>query len=110
MKVRKQFEPIDSGTCVLISTDNAFVPEMSLPIESILAQFSFVDNVRVADMAKRGYDFADSNDDDFDVEEFDRLDLAEKDEVYNHAKKIVDRYNEIQAMKEEVVQSDDVSE
>lgn len=94
MKVAKQFVDVEPGICVLYSNEDIFVPEMSLPLESILAQFSYVDNIRMGEIAQRGYEAADTDEDNFDVEDFDRLDPAEREEVYTNAKSIVDRYQE----------------
>lgn len=92
MKVRKQFKDVERGICTLLSDENCFVPEMSLPIEDILRQFSYVDNVRLADLARNGYEHADTNESDFDVEEFDTLDLAEREQLYSDALDVVNRY------------------
>lgn len=94
MKVHKQFRDVEPGICVLFSNEDTFVPEMSLPLETILAQFSYVDNIRMGEIAQRGYEAADTDEDNFDVEDFDRLDPAEREEVYSNAKSIVDRYQE----------------
>lgn len=94
MKVCKQFIDVPDGVCVLLSDVDAFVPEMSLPIEQILQQFAYVDNVRLGDLARQGFEHADANEDDFDVENFDSLDYAERDDIYNQAKQIVEKYEE----------------
>lgn len=94
MKVAKQFVDVESGVSVLLSKEDKFVPEMSLPLETILAQFSYVDNIRMGEIAQRGYEAADTDEENFDVEDFDRLDPAEREEVYSNAKSIVERYQE----------------
>lgn len=93
MKVAKQFHPDElSGVSVLLSDEDAFVPEMSLPIEQILQQFSYVDNIRLSELSRQGFEYADADEDDFDVEDFDRLDPAEREEIYGRASAIVDAY------------------
>ena len=101
MIVRKQFEDIDIQACgtTMVSDVDNFVPEMSLPIEDILQQFSFVDNLRLKDFAEQGYQYANTDEDDFDVEEYDRLDRAEKEEIYKRAKTVIDRYEQEKALK-----------
>lgn len=89
MKVCKQFIDIPDGVCRLVSEKDCFVPEMSLPIKDILAQFAFVDNIRMADMAKRGYEVASDDDDDFETADFDQMDLAEREELYDDSVKIL---------------------
>ena len=94
MEVRKQFIHIEDGVCRLLSEEDKFVPEMSLPIKMILEQFSFIDNVRLADIARQGYAGANDDENDFDVTDFDSLDPAEREEVYNNAAAIVKAYEE----------------
>ena len=103
MNTRIQFKDVETGVCRLTSRVDAFVPEMSLPIKDILQQFSYVDNVRLVDMAKHGFEFADKNDSDFDISEFDTLDLAERDELYRKSRAIIDRYEEMKKKEAEVV-------
>ena len=94
MRVSKQFCEVDAGISRLLSNEDKFVPEMSLPIDTILNQFSYVDSVRMVDMARQGFEHANNDENDFDVEDFDRLDPAEKDEVYQNAAEIVRLYEE----------------
>lgn len=103
MKCHKQFIDVEPGICRLVSDEDRFVPEMSLPVKDILQQFAFVDQVRIADLAQQGYDFADNNEDDFDVDDFDNLDPAEKDEIYRQATEIVDRYQKHLAEMQEML-------
>lgn len=93
MKVRKQFEVISVMRSKVVSDEDMFVPEMSLPIENILQQFAFVENLRLSEYAQHGFEHADTNEDDFDIEEFDNLDLAEKHELYERASAVIDKYN-----------------
>ena len=48
----------------------------------------------MVDMARQGFEHANNDENDFDVEDFDRLDPAEKDEVYQNAAEIVRLYEE----------------
>lgn len=94
MATRKQFEPINFEECLTEVLDpvGKFVPEMSLPIKDILAQFAFVDNIRLGDLAKRGYFIGDDDDKDFDLPDFDAMDIAEKEQYYLHCSDIVSKY------------------
>lgn len=94
MSCRKQFEDLDYKEVLTPVTDHVgkFVPEMSLPIKDILNQFSYVDNIRLSEIAKQGYNIGDDNDHDFDLPEFDDLDMAERQEVYEQAKVFVSEY------------------
>lgn len=103
METKVQFKDVAVGICRLTSDEDKFVPEMSLPIKDILSQFAFIDNVRLADIAKQGYEFADDNEDDFDVENFDTLDPAEKEDLYNRAKDVIDKYNVFKEKQQEVL-------
>ena len=109
MEVRKQFVDVENGICLLLSEEDKFVPEMSLPIKTILEQFSFIDNVRLADMARQGYENANNDDDDFSVEDFDSLDPAERQEVFENAQAIVRAYQEQMARQKSDPESTDDS-
>lgn len=91
MKVLKQFIDHPEGICRLLSDEDCFVPEMSLPVKDILAQFAFVDNMRLAEYAKHGYDVANEDDEDFDVLDPDSLDLAEREELYDESKEVLNQ-------------------
>lgn len=96
MKTRVQFLDVAEGISRLRSDEDCFVPEMSLPIKDILQQFAYIDNIRLADIAKQGYEHANNDDSDFDVEDFDRLDPAEKEELFNRASEVISKYEEFQ--------------
>lgn len=91
MKVCKQFVDIPDGVCRLVSEEDCFVPEMSMPIKDILSQFAYIDNIRLGDMAKRGYDVASDDDDDFETADFDQMDIAEREELYDDSVKVVNQ-------------------
>lgn len=101
MIVKIQFKDVEPGVCKLVSDVDKFQPEMSLPIEQILLQYSYIDNIRMAEMARQGYEYANKNDEDFDVEDFDTLDPAEKEEIYSRASDIVNRYRAQMARQKE---------
>lgn len=95
MKVCKQFVDISEGVCRLVSEEDCFVPEMSLPIKEILSQFAYIDNIRLGDMAKRGYDVASDDDDDFETADFDQMDIAEREELYDDSVKVVNQAKQL---------------
>lgn len=108
MKPRKQFENLDPEECIThLDTDtDMFVPEMSMPVEQILAQFAFVDGVRLQDMMKRGYSEVD-DDSVFDYPDFDSLDIAEKEALYHDSKEFIHKY---ESMKQQASQAEKSSE
>lgn len=85
----------DAYTEMDYQTDE-FVPEMSLGIKEILAQFAYVDNMRLVDLMKQGYTAPD-DDDDFDLPDFDSLDIAQKQEYYEHSKEFIKKFEDEQA-------------
>jgi len=94
MRVSKQFFDVDKGVTPLLSDEDMFVPEMSLPIEQIMAQFSFVDNMRLSQYARQGFENATTDDDDFNTVDIDQMDLAEREEVLDDANKLVKAYQD----------------
>lgn len=110
MNTRIQFKDVETGVSRLKSRVDSFVPEMSLPIKDILQQFAYVDNVRLVDMAKRGFEFANDNEKDFDIAEFDTLDLAERDELYRQSRAIIDRYEEMKRQEAAVLEEKPVTD
>ena len=92
--IRKAFDFISEEETLTHVNDpvGKFVPELSLPINAILQQFAYVDQVRLLDLAKQGYHIGNDDDTDFEVPDFDSMDIAEKQEYYEHCQDIVERY------------------
>lgn len=93
---RKQFDvmPVEESFTHVNDPIGKFVPELSLPLGQILQQFAYVDQVRLMDLAKMGYNIGNDDDDDFDIPDFDSMDIAEKQEYYEHCQDVVKRYQE----------------
>lgn len=97
IKVKIAFEPrpLEEAMTIVDQSEDKFVPEMSMDVKTILSQFAFVDNVRLQDIMKNGY-IAGDDDDDFELPDFDLLDIAEKQAYYEHSKEFIRKFEESQ--------------
>jgi hypothetical protein len=97
---RKQFDTIDEESCVtpLVSKEDLFVPDMSLPVKEILEQFSYVDALTLEQKMKEGYTMPD-DDSAFDYPELNHLDPAERQELLESGRISIKRYRQILAGK-----------